>query len=232
MISDIIMREYSETIPVQYQDGFTVFMGLKIKVDPRVLIPRPETELLVRVAVETLNRAIPGESKIVDMCTGSGAVAISLAGLLPKAKITAVDISAKALEVASENINNTGFPERIDIVESDIFSGFSADHEGVYDGVVANPPYVSELDLEFLDPWVKAEPVVALFGGKDGIDHLAAICSQSPKFLKKGGFLAVEVGYDQSSAVKKKMAENGFSVIKSFKDHNGYDRVIRGFKNG
>lgn len=232
MTTRILRREYSETVPAQYEDGFTIFMGTKIKVDARVLIPRPETELLVKIAERELRRSNPEKCRIIDMCTGSGAIAITLAKSLPQAHIKAVDISREALEVAEENIREERLFDNIDILVSDMFSCFGDADEGIYDGIVSNPPYVSDRDFELLDPWVKAEPPVALFAGKNGMDHLNTICSQSLRFLKSGGFLAVEIGYDQSLLVREKMKGTGFFGIESFKDDNGHDRVIIGRKNG
>lgn len=232
MSARILQREYSETVPVQYEDGFVFFMGTKLKVDTRVLIPRPETELLVKIAEREIRRSNPGKSKIIDMCTGSGAIAIALAKSLPQAHIKAVDISSEALEVAEENIRDARLLGNIDILASDMFLNFNNGDEGIYDGIVSNPPYVSDRDFEFLDPWVKAEPAIALFAGKNGMDHLNNICSQSLRFLKNGGFLAVEIGYDQSLLVREKMKESGFLGIESFKDDNGHYRVTIGRKNG
>ncbi len=225
-------REYSETVPVQYEDGFSLFMGMRIKVDPRVLIPRPETEILVRTAVDELSRSSVAEPKVVDMCTGSGAVAIAISRMLPGAKIKAVDVSSEALQVAVENVGVFDLSDRIRTFASDMFSGFSSDDEEAYDAVVSNPPYVSDRDFEFLDPWVKAEPEVALRGGREGLDFLEILCEESGKFIRKGGFLALEVGYDQSRKVRDKMAENGFSRIEAIRDGNGFNRVVIGRKNG
>ncbi|MFA6635762.1 MAG: peptide chain release factor N(5)-glutamine methyltransferase [Candidatus Omnitrophota bacterium] len=231
MTERTIEREYSEAIPPQYLDGFAVFMGRRIKVDPRVLIPRPETEILVRTAKDEIELSGKKKSRILDMCTGSGAVAIALAEILPDVKITAADISREALEVAEDNLRHFGFAGRIELAVSDLFSAFGNDSENLFDAIVSNPPYVSDRDFKLLDPWVKAEPAIALFAGEKGMDYLSRICEESPKFLKDGGFLAVEIGYDQYPAVTQKMAECGFSEIKSFKDENGYDRVIMGQKN-
>lgn len=225
-------REYSETVPMQYEDGFEVFMGLEIKVDPRVLIPRPETEILVRASLEELSLKKLKEYSVIDMCTGSGVVAIALSRLVPGLKVKAVDVSKEALDLAEENVINYGLSGSIELVVSDMFSCFGSDQENIYDAIISNPPYVSDRDFELLDPWVKAEPALALYAGKNGMDYLSVLCAQSGKFLKSGGFLAVEMGYDQSRMVRDRMVENGFVEIKILKDHSGYDRVMIGRKNG
>lgn len=223
-------REYSETIPVQYQDGFVVFMGHRISVDSRVLIPRPETELLVKVSGDELDRMSSGKANIIDMCTGSGVIAIALSKRLPDLKVRAVDISSQALEVAAKNVEDAGLSKCIDLGVSDLFSSFDDTSRGVYDAIVSNPPYVSARDFEFLDPWVKAEPSIALYAGEKGMDYLNAICVNGGLYLKKNGFLALEIAYDQAFMVKEKMVECGFDGIKSFNDPNGYERVVMGWK--
>jgi release factor glutamine methyltransferase len=232
MTERTLEREYSETVPTQYLDGFAVFMGKRIKVDPRVLIPRPETEILVRAAKDEIELSGKRKTRVLDMCTGSGAVAIALAEILPDAKITATDISREALEVAEDNLRHFRLAGRIKLEISNLFSALSNAPENLFDAIVSNPPYVSDRDFKLLDPWVKAEPAIALYAGEKGMDYLSRICEESPGFLKSGGFLAVEIGYDQFSAVTRKMSECGFSEIKSFKDEGGYDRVIMGRKNG
>ncbi len=222
--------EYSETVPFQYQQGHVRFMGAKVMVDPRVLIPRPETELLVKAAVDIL-AGRPGRVDVLDMCTGSGAVAIALSRAVPAASVTACDVSRGALSVARKNIQENGLGQKIDIRVSDMFKSLKAVPGGAYDAIVSNPPYVSERDFDMLDPWVKAEPAIALYGGRDGMDYLNILCEQAPLYLKKDGFLAVEIGYDQSVRVREKMSGSGLKDVRGLRDYNGYDRVIVGRKN-
>jgi release factor glutamine methyltransferase len=232
MIKAIDQREYSEVVPPQYEDGFAMFMGLKIKVDPRVLIPRPETVMLVAQAARQLEETGRKNFKVVDMCTGSGAVAIGLSSILAGAKIKAADVSAEALEIAKENVLGHRFHDRIELVESDMFSKFGREDMRAYDAVVSNPPYVSDRDFQRLDTWVKAEPALALYAGKNGMDYIDILCKKSGMFLKKGAFLALEIGYDQSAMVQEKMKENGFLGLEVFKDPGGHDRVITGRVDG
>lgn len=227
------MRDYSETIPVQYEDGRIDFMGLEIIVDPRVLIPRPETELLVKKAAELISSRDSENSRILDLCTGSGVIAIALAKLLKGACITAVDISDDAICVAKENIRKHGLSGRIVLKLSDLFEGLDKDAcRGSFDCIVSNPPYVSDRDYKNLDAWVKVEPKIALYSGEKGMDHLEAIIGQSLDFLKPGGLLALEAGYDQALQVRQLLSEAGFKDITGYLDSNGYERVITGSKDG
>jgi release factor glutamine methyltransferase len=207
-------------------------MDMDILVDERVLIPRPETELLVSTVEDFCRRNAWKEPLILDLGTGSGIISIGLAGKIPGARITASDVSADALCVAGENIKRLGYADRIRLVESDMFKSFGAEYRGRFDIIVSNPPYVSGKDYAGLDAWVLAEPRIALYGGTEGMDHLETIADESGKFLKRGGLLAVEVGYDQSEKVKDKLSSCGFENVRSVKDLNGYERVITGWKHG
>lgn len=226
------MREYSETIPVQYEEGKTLFMGSEILVDERVLIPRPETELLVDACFKFCSTRSLKEPFVLDIGTGSGVVSISLGRLLPEATIIASDISREALKVASKNVKKQELRDNIELVESDLFSYFKGGYEGLFNCIVSNPPYVSSQDYETLDAWVKAEPRIALYAGEKGMMYLERIIEGSRVFLAEGGLLAVEIGYDQKDLVLEEFKKKGFSSVTSFKDFNGIDRVITGLKNG
>ena len=224
--------EYSDTVPIQYQKGFALFMGMEIEVDPRVLIPRPETELLVSVASDMLRAGGNVSPRVLDLCTGSGAVALGIMKLVPGAVITASDISEEALELAGKNIRKFGGAAGIETVVSDMFSAFGKGYDGSFDCIVSNPPYVSDRDYDTLDAWVKAEPRIALYAGENGMDYLKVIAEESQRLIKPGGFVAVEIGYDQAAMVKEIFRKNGFRDVESQRDMNGYERVIRGRKNG
>lgn len=224
--------EYSETIPVQYQEGKTSFMGMEVAVDPRVLIPRPETELLVSVACDLLKEKLVEAPFVLDMGTGSGIIPLAITKEFSRAKIVGADISPLALQVAVENVEKFGRGDRIKLVSSDMFSFFKEGYEGRFDCIISNPPYVSKRDYEKLDAWVKAEPRQALYAGEEGMDHLNALLEESRAFIKSGGFLAVEIGYDQADKVKSKFTSCGFSNISTYKDFNDYERVIVGWKHG
>ena len=224
--------EYSETVPVQYASGSTYFMGMNILVDPRVFIPRPETELLVREAAALCQKRSAVDPLILEMGTGSGIIPIGMKSLIPGCRILSVDISPGALEVAGLNIKRCVGEGGVTLCESDMFENIDSAYEGTFDAVLSNPPYVSCGDYEKTDAWIKAEPSQALLAGEEGMDCLNILAKESGRFLKPGGFLAVEIGYDQASKVKSLFREHGFERIKSFYDMNSYERVIAGWKNG
>lgn len=226
------MNENDERIPGQYRKGTASFMGLDIKVDERVLIPRPETELLVSVSNDLLNRMNNGSPLIADIGTGSGAITVALSGLVKNGRFIASDVSKEALSVAEENVQKYRKNAKIYLVCSDMFSSFSAKVGAKFDAIISNPPYVSGEDYDKLDDWVKKEPKTALYAGDDGMDYLKIIASQSPERLTRGGFVAVEVGYNQADRMKKELAANGFKNITGFRDFNNYERVIAGWISG
>jgi release factor glutamine methyltransferase len=168
--------------------------------------------------------------RIVDICTGSGAVSFGISKLVPESRVTAVDISAGALCVARENAGLLGF-DNIEFALSDMFSFFGESRDR-FDVVVSNPPYVSAKDYEMVDDWVKQEPKEALLSGAEGMDHIKVLIAESSKYLKTGGFLAMEVGYDQGVKTRELLEKAGYSGVKSFRDFSNYERIIIGRKNG
>jgi len=226
------MKEYSETIPAQYEEGKAVFMGMEVLVDERVLIPRPETELLVEIVAGLCRLRKWQAPLILDMGTGSGAITLGLIKLIDDCGIVAADISDDALAVARENLKKFRVEKRVSLKKTDMFSGFDDTYNGVFNCVVSNPPYVSAKDYEKLDAWVRAEPRTALYAGEEGLDHLNTLAGESQRVLADGGLLALEVGYDQAGKVKRRLREHGFIDIRGFKDLNGYERVITGWKHG
>ncbi|MBQ2966884.1 MAG: peptide chain release factor N(5)-glutamine methyltransferase [Clostridia bacterium] len=208
--------------PIQYIVGTTEFMSLPFKVTPAVLIPRQDTETLVEFALEQL-KDVKNPAGL-DLCTGSGCIAVSLAHYAG-AKMQAVDLSAQALAVAKEN----GAENRVQIqwilADAKTFS----DAENV-DFVVSNPPYIESAVVDSLEKKVKDfEPRMALDGGADGLDFYGCIAKNSKKMLKKGGFLAVEIGYNQGNAVKN-IFESVFENTVVLQDLCGNDRVVYAFK--
>ncbi len=224
--------DYSDKVPVQYEEGKASFMDMEVAVDERVLIPRPETELLVTAASELCRKAAFSEPFIIDVGTGSGIIPLGLTKLLKRCRIIASDVSDEALSVAGENLKRFDCVGNVELVVSDMFSAFRGKRENSFDCVVSNPPYVSDKDYDGLDAWVKAEPKIALYAGEEGMDYLDILLRESPLFLKTGGFLALEIGYDQAEKVKKGFYDNGFKNIAGFRDQAGYERVITGWKNG
>ncbi len=181
--------------PIQYISGTQDFYGLALQVSPAVLIPRPETELLVESALAHLShdRAL----RIVDVGTGSGAIALALATHLPQATITAVDLSLDALDIAQSNIREHGLSDRIRILKSDLLE--SMENEQPFDAIVSNPPYVARGDAPTLHPQVRDfEPHAALFAGNSGLDVYRRLIPQAKRMLKPGGLLALEFGFGQA----------------------------------
>ncbi|MFH1665191.1 MAG: peptide chain release factor N(5)-glutamine methyltransferase [Candidatus Omnitrophota bacterium] len=226
------VTEYSDTVPVQYQRGKADFLGMEVVVDPRVLIPRPETEFLVNVVRDTLRERRRERPVILDLGTGSGVIALALARSIGDCEVIGADLSRDALCVARENLRIHGRDGRVRFMVSDMFSGFGPGFEGRFDCIVSNPPYVSEDDHGKLDAWVKAEPRIALAAGREGMDCLDIIAGESGRFLSPEGFVALEVGYDQAGKVKSKLRSCGFGRIESFRDLNGFERIIIGWKHG
>lgn len=184
--------------PIQYITGKQEFYGLELRVSPAVLIPRPETELLVETALEILPRDRP--LLIADVGTGSGAIAIAIAHNLPLARLIALDISVAALSVARENATAHSLLNRIDFVESDLLQDATPDK--CLDAVLSNPPYVAESDRESLHPEVRDhEPASALFAGPEGLDIYARLIPQAFRALKPQGLLVLELGYGQRDAL-------------------------------
>ena len=226
------LRDYSETVPYQYEDGTAVFMGMEISVDSRVFIPRPETELLVLVVAEACREKGWDFPVILDVGTGSGIIPLGLTRLMGASRVVGIDVSNDALDVARKNVKALGRESNVTLLRSDMFTALGDEYLVSFDVVVSNPPYVSRKDYMELDAWVKAEPRAALYGGEEGMDYYRILASGGLWFLRRGGLMAVEVGYDQAEKVKALFAENGLTGIKGFKDLNGHERVIAGWKNG
>lgn len=178
--------------PLQYILGETEFMGLTFHVEPGVLIPRADTEILVEKALAWMK---PG-ARVLDIGTGSGAIAVSLAKLGRPAQVTAVDVSDRALEIARRNAERNG--AAVEFVKSDCFSALKGRK---YDMIVSNPPYISADEMRGLMPEVTREPELALFGGADGLDFYRRISREAPEYLNEGGCLLFEIGWLQKDAV-------------------------------
>ncbi len=205
--------------PVQYITGETEFCGLKFAVDWRVLIPRPETELLVEAVVERK----PG--KIVDVGTGSGCIAVVLAKKLPDGEITGIDASAEALEVAAGNVKHHGVEKNVRLLKSDLLEALP-DSCSV-DAIVSNPPYIASGELAKLPKEVKDfEPVRALVAGEDGLEVIRRLVIDAKRFLSSSGFVALEVGAGQRPAVEELFVSAQYEVAQVLKDLQGHERVI------
>lgn len=216
-------------IPLQHITKTQDFMGMTFRVNENVLIPRQDTEVLVEKALSVVKAG----DQVLDMCTGSGCIAISIAKL-KNVSVTAVDISPKALEVAKGNADNLD-ASNVKFVESNLFEKLKEDSTSKnckkYDIIVSNPPYIKSLDVEDLMIEVKDhEPRLALDGDEDGLKFYRAITMEAKEFLKSGGYLMYEIGCDQAEDLRVIMEENGFKDIETIKDLAGLDRVCVGIK--
>lgn len=212
------VRQRVQRVPVQYILGATAFRELELTVTPAVLIPRPETEVLVDVALELL----PTGGRALDLCCGSGAIALSLKRELAEVAVVATDISQAALAVA--RANGASCELEIEWLSGDLFAAV----EGDFDLVVSNPPYVKSGDLDRLEPEVRDhEPRLALDGGADGLDCYRRIAHQASDHIRPGGYLLLEVGDGQSAEVEKLLAEVGrFAEVQTKPDLNEVPRVV------
>ena len=208
--------------PVAYLLGEREFYGRRFGVSPAVLIPRPETELVVDLV---LARVAPGSAPaILDLGTGSGALAVTLALEVPAAQVTAVDFSASALSVARANA--AALAASVRFVESDWFAAL--DTAAGFDFIVSNPPYIAENDPHLAQGDVRFEPATALASGPAGLDDLRRITAAAPGFLAAGGWLMMEHGYDQAAAVRALLVAAGFVEVASAQDLAGIERISFG----
>ena len=215
--------------PVQYILGETGFMGLRFEVNNDVLIPRPETELLVEHVV-ALEKEHPGSVRnILDIGTGSGNIALSLLRMIPGASADAVDVSARALEVARRNALALGVADRVRFLAGDILDDEYSTGTHSYDLVASNPPYISAAEFRLLDPEVRDfEPALATTDGGDGLTFYRVIAKRSVSFLRPGGSCLVEVAYNQHEAVIELFRGAGLTRISTLHDYEGIPRIVAG----
>jgi len=225
---------YSELIeerragrPVQYITGRQEFMGMLFCVDSRVLIPRPDTENLVEAVLERLKGVVG--ARVLDLCTGSGAIAVSLARYLEGAEVIGTDLSGEALEVARENGNRLVPGANLRWLQGDLYDALGSE-AGLFDAIVSNPPYIAREVIETLEPNVRDyEPYGALDGGETGLDFYPLLVAGAGDRLAPGGLLALEIGWDQGAAVCALLEEDGrFQEVELLKDLAGRDRVVCG----
>jgi release factor glutamine methyltransferase len=215
-----VVRRRAQHEPMQYIVGETEFFGLKLKVDCRALIPRPETEQLV----EHVTNAVTAPTRILDLDTGTGAIALALAHAFPSASVVAVDRSADALDLARENAASTRLAARVTFIPSD---WFEAVPDGPYDVIVSNPPYLTAEETGQTSPEVRGfEPVEALTAADDGLADLAKIIGSAPRYLAPGGLLALETGVAQRERLLAQTKTAGFSRAEAKQDLAGRDRFI------
>ncbi len=215
-----LIGERLSHIPIAHLVGHKEFMSLDFCVNASVLTPRPETEFLVELVCNSQSDS----NSILELGTGSGAIAVSIAKYRPKCKILATDISMDALVVARKNAINNGVLKSIYFIQTNLFDGISS--EAKFDWVVSNPPYITE-DDNLPDEVRKYEPSIALYGGKDGLDIIRQIIGKAFRFLKKGGRLAIEIGYGQSEGVRKIADEIGeYDSYEFIKDYANIPRIF------
>ena len=228
-----LCRQRLEGRPVQYILGEQWFYGLSFSVDERVLIPRPETELLVEHALASLgfsSRGGSGPAKVLDIGTGSGCIAVTLARLCGELEATALDISPAAIELAERNAQRQGVASRVKFLQADMLEGNLASllEEYAFELILSNPPYIPEAEWEGLQREVKQyEPKGALTTPL-GLECYEAIAAQAGGLLKSGGRLSMELHADGAAAVTEIMTRHGFSSVEVSKDYSGHDRVITG----
>lgn len=221
------IRARAEGTPLQYLLGKWPFLDLELRVGEGVLIPREETELLVRTAAELLQRV--AAPRIIDLCSGTGAVALGLSTLLPSAKITAAELYSGAYSYLTRNVAETGL-SHVEPVQLDVLAPESAQCYSEWDGIVSNPPYVRTDELPTLQREVRREPVTALEGGADGLLFYRAIAQNWLPRLKPGGVVAVEIGEQQAQEVSALFRTQGITQIRVHRDFNGLERVVCGIK--
>lgn len=210
----------AQRVPLQQITGEQEFMGLSFLVNEHVLIPRQDTEILVEETAKFLQDGM----RYLDLCTGSGCILLSLKTLRPGAEGEGADLSPEALKVAGKNRERLGLEARL--TESDLFDKI----EGTFDVIVSNPPYIKREEIESLMDEVRLhEPYMALDGHEDGMYFYRRIATEAPGYLKKGGGLFLEIGWDQGESVSELLRQQGFSDIKVVKDLAGLDRVVEGY---
>ena len=212
-------------VPIQYLTNSQEFMGFNFYVDENVLIPQPDTEILVENVIsiiKNLQKSCQKEITVLDLCTGSGIIGVCLKKYLQNVNVLSSDISSNALEIAKKNANLQNV--KIDFIKSDLFENI----DEKFDVIVSNPPYIKTDKINELSKEVKNEPRLALDGGQDGLDFYRRIIKESTNFFRKTGYLALEIGYDQKEAVENLFKNFKYKEIKIFKDLSDIERVIIG----
>ena len=213
------INDFLNSIPIQYITNGQEFMKMKFYVDENVLIPRSDTEIVVEEAIKIIKEN--KLTKVLDLCTGSGAIAISIAKYTDNCNITAVDISDKALEISQKNAISNNVNNKINFLHSNMFEKIT----NKFDLIISNPPYIKSDVINKLEENVKKEPIIALDGGLDGLDFYKNIEENAYKFLNENGYLVLEIGYDQKEDIME-LLKTKYEDIICKKDLCGNDRVI------
>ncbi len=219
-----LLRERAKRFPLQYLLGEASFMDFSFAVDQTCLIPRPETELLVEQVLREIKESVPsGEVRIIDIGTGCGNIALSLARYLPFAEVWATDISAETLALAKKNAVSLDAWKEGRFILSNSFQNVP---DIRFECIVSNPPYLSQSDMKALEGEVMHEPTGALFGGKTGTEIIVKIAHDARKYLTDGGLLAMEIGMGQAKKVKAALKKMGYSSVQTLADYIGIQRVV------
>ncbi len=219
---EVLLKRRLKGEPIAYILGYREFYGLKLKVTPDTLIPRPDTETLVEAALAKIPNS--ASCSILDLGTGTGAITLAIAKHRPQAHITATDTLQAALNIALENAQNLNITN-INFVLSDWFSALNNEK---YDVIVSNPPYIEQDDAHLQQGDLRFEPISALASGKEGLDAIRHIVKTAPQHLNSHGWLLLEHGYNQASEVRKLLTQHGFIAVSSVKDFGGNERVTQG----
>lgn len=219
------VKKRAKRIPVAYITGKKEFMSLEFLVEPGVLIPRPETELLVEKIIDFCKENNLSSANIIDVGTGSGAIAISLASYMEDVCAVGVDISKKAVKLARKNLEKFSLKERVSIVNGNLLEQFIQRGINNVDIIVSNPPYISDSEMSNLPPEVKKEPELALAAGKKGLDYYEKIIPQAEKVLKKGGYIFFEIGDGQAQDVLELFSDK-WDAKELNEDYSGKERII------
>lgn len=232
LIDENILGKFREIVdrritryPLQYILGEAWFYGRRFKVTPAVMIPTPETEILCELAINYITNEALVCPDILDIGVGSGVISVTVAAELPDARLTAIDISAEALEVARQNAVALGQSGRIEFVRSNGFESLSEGRK--FDLVLSNPPYIAEDEYVSLPTEVLADPKISLVSGDDGLDFIRLLIKESPRYLKEKGRLMFEIGYDQADKIMELTRDdNRYRSLSIIKDLNEIDRVV------
>ena len=228
-----LIQKRVQRIPVAYLVGHREFMGLRFRVSPATLVPRPDTEILVQAALERLKKLTGGTAhlRFADIGTGTGAICLSLLHFLPGTEASAVDISSGAIALAEENAEALGLSGRVAFLEGDLLEPVRGQR---FHAILSNPPYIPDGDILRLPPEVKEnEPRAALAGGEDGMDFYRRLCEEAPELLEKGGFMAFEVGVHQANSVAEMARKHPLIAgTEILKDLAGIERVVIAWRGG